>query len=111
VSPGDADVTANRYVRRLRLSGVTCPHLSYRTSGDGREFATARAYCAVADRFVQPMRADVCNDRYDLDHATDCEIYLARADDPAGVAGADADPDADDSVGATDADPDADADR
>jgi len=26
------------------------------------------------------MRADVCNDRYDLDHAEDCEIYLAHAD-------------------------------
>jgi len=25
------------------------------------------------------MRADICNDRYDLDHASDCEIFLAHA--------------------------------
>jgi len=27
------------------------------------------------------MRADICNDRYALDHVADCEIYLAHADD------------------------------
>jgi hypothetical protein len=27
------------------------------------------------------MRADVCNDRYDLAHDADCEIYAAHADD------------------------------
>jgi hypothetical protein len=32
------------------------------------------------------MRADICNDRYDLAHETDCEIYLAHADDFAGDA-------------------------
>jgi hypothetical protein len=45
---------------------------------DGRSFDEARAYCGVADEFVQPMRADVCNDRYDLDHASHCEIYRAH---------------------------------
>ncbi|MDL5360423.1 hypothetical protein [Halalkalicoccus sp. NIPERK01] len=54
---------------------MTCPYLEYEREGDGRSFETARAYCTVAGEFVQPMRADVCNDRYDLDHATDCEIY------------------------------------
>ena len=54
---------------------MTCPHLEYREEGDGREFDTARAYCTVTEEFVQPMRADVCNDRYDLDHAAHCEIF------------------------------------
>ena len=54
---------------------MTCPHLEYRSEGNGRSFETARAYCSAADRFVQPMRADLCNDRYDLSHA-ECEIYL-----------------------------------
>jgi hypothetical protein len=27
------------------------------------------------------MRADVCNDRYGLSHATDCEIFLAHESD------------------------------
>ncbi|AHG04911.1 hypothetical protein HALDL1_15905 [Halobacterium sp. DL1] len=59
---------------------MTCPYLAYRSEGDGQSFDTERAYCTAADRFVQAMRADVCNDRYDLDHAEDCEIYLAHAD-------------------------------
>ena len=58
---------------------MTCPLLEYRTAAGDREFDVARAYCTAADRFVQPMRADICNDRYDLDHATDCEIYRAYA--------------------------------
>jgi len=46
--------------------------------GDGRgspRFAVERAYCTVVDEFVQPMRADVCNDRYELSHASHCEYY------------------------------------
>ncbi|MFD1645817.1 hypothetical protein [Haloarchaeobius litoreus] len=54
---------------------MSCPHLEYRQEGDGRTFDEPRAYCTVTDGFVQPMRADVCNDRYDLDHAEHCEIY------------------------------------
>ncbi|MFB6199096.1 MAG: hypothetical protein ABEI52_12665 [Halobacteriaceae archaeon] len=54
---------------------VTCPHLEYRKDDDEHEFDDKRAFCTVADRFVQPMRADICNDRYDLEHASDCEIY------------------------------------
>ena len=53
-----------------------CPYLEYRARDDcEREFPTARAYCTAADRFVQSMRADVYNDRYDLSHAQHCEIY------------------------------------
>ena len=57
---------------------MTCPYLDYRREGDGRTFEESRAYCTVADRFVQPMRADVCNDRYDLDHDEHCEIFLGH---------------------------------
>lgn len=57
---------------------MTCPYLDYRDESGDRSFETPRAYCTAADRFVQPMRADVCNDRYDLDHAADCEIYRAQ---------------------------------
>jgi len=54
---------------------VPCRHLEYRESDGETEFETARAYCTVADRFVQPMRADIC----DLDPAADCEIYRDHA--------------------------------
>jgi hypothetical protein len=57
---------------------MTCPHLEYRADGDGQSFDTPRAYCVAAEQFVQAMRADVCNDRYDLNHATDCEIFRAH---------------------------------
>jgi hypothetical protein len=52
-----------------------CPHLEYRTGDGDREFAVARAYCGVAERFVRPVRADVCNARFELDPAEHCEIY------------------------------------
>jgi len=58
---------------------MACPYLEYRRAADGREFETPRAYCGVVESFVQPMRADVCNDRYDLDHETDCEYYREAA--------------------------------
>ena len=61
-------------------SPVTCPHLDYRAESDERSFETARAYCTVVDEFVQPMRADVCNDRYDLRHDAHCEIFLEHAE-------------------------------
>lgn len=53
-----------------------CPHLEYRETGDGHTFDVARAFCTVTGSFVQPMRADVCNARYDLDPETDCEFYV-----------------------------------
>ncbi len=60
---------------------MTCPFLEYRSEGDGRSFDTERAYCGAIGEFVQPMRADVCNDRYDLDHAEHCEIFREHADE------------------------------
>ncbi|SEV99927.1 hypothetical protein [Natrinema salifodinae] len=70
-----------------------CPYLAYRDGSDDPDrdhdsFDEPRAYCTAADRFVQPMRADICNDRYDLTHDRDCEIYREHADD-ASPAGAD----------------------
>lgn len=52
-----------------------CPHLEYRRESDEASFEEPRAFCSVAGRFVQPMRADICNGRYGLDPETDCEIY------------------------------------
>ncbi len=54
---------------------MACPHLSYRSSANDTEFDHERAYCAVAQQFVQPMRADICNDRYNLAHDEHCELY------------------------------------
>ncbi|MDF9746209.1 hypothetical protein [Natrinema salsiterrestre] len=54
---------------------MTCPYLSYRESAGDREFETERAYCDVVEEFVSPMRADVCNDRHELNHERDCEFY------------------------------------
>ncbi|WP_135363734.1 hypothetical protein [Halosimplex halophilum] len=68
---------------------MACPFLSYRESADGRSFDEARAYCEAAERFVQPMRADICNDRFELDHAEDCEIYRDHADGEATPGGSD----------------------
>lgn len=57
-----------------------CPYLAYRrlsgeSSDGGSGEREPRPYCTAAQQFVQPMRADICNDRYDLHHETDCEIY------------------------------------
>lgn len=54
---------------------MVCPFLEYRLEDDMQQFEEERAYCTVVDRFVEPMRADLCNDRYDLDHAKHCEIF------------------------------------
>lgn len=68
---------------------MTCPYLAYRSAAGDLEFGTERAYCTAAELFVQPMRADVCNDRYELDHEADCEIYREQAGDGAPPAGED----------------------
>jgi hypothetical protein len=60
---------------------MTCPYLAYRRGADGLRFDEERAYCTAAERFVQPMRADICNDRYGLAHAEHCEIYRAHDGD------------------------------
>lgn len=62
---------------------MTCPYLEYRDRSPDRQFDESRAYCTAADRFVQPMRADVCNDRYALEHDRHCEIFLEHADEAA----------------------------
>ncbi|PCR90600.1 hypothetical protein [Natrinema ejinorense] len=60
---------------------MVCPYLEYRDeSADRGPFDEARAYCTAADRFVQPMRADICTDRYELVHERDCEIYRDHDD-------------------------------
>jgi len=66
---------------------MACPFLSYRSAAADREFDEPRAFCGAVEEFVQPMRADVCNDRYDLDHATHCEIYREHASGGGGVDG------------------------
>jgi len=58
---------------------MTCPYLAYRRESEDHHFEEPRAYCTVVDRFVQPMRADLCNDRYALDHAEHCEIFRKAA--------------------------------
>jgi hypothetical protein len=54
---------------------MACKFLEYHEESGDQTFDTERAYCTVVDEFVQPMRADVCNGRYDLDPTEDCEYY------------------------------------
>ncbi len=63
--------------RPVLRPGMACPYLAYRRGDDDRTFDEQRAYCTAVDRFVQPLRADVCNDRHDLDHAAHCELFRA----------------------------------
>lgn len=58
-----------------------CPYLEYRTNADGEEFTEPRAFCTAEGQYVEPMRADICNDRYDLQHDEHCEIYQAAVTD------------------------------
>jgi hypothetical protein len=59
---------------------MTCPHLRYRSNDGEHDFDHERPYCTVVERFVSPMRADVCNDRYDFSHRTHCDVYQAVAE-------------------------------
>ncbi|MBV0901971.1 hypothetical protein [Haloarcula salina] len=59
---------------------MACPYLEYRSADGHASFDHERAYCTASSSLVQPMRADICNDRYDLDHERDCEIYRAHAE-------------------------------
>jgi hypothetical protein len=61
-----------------------CKYLEYRQEADGKSFDVERAYCTAAGTFVQPMRADICNERYDLRPADDCEFYAAASEGPEG---------------------------
>ena len=53
---------------------MSCPHLTYRRADEAQAFDHERPHCPVAG-FVSPMQADVCNDRYDFDHATHCDVF------------------------------------
>lgn len=68
---------------------MTCPHLEYRKSGpdhtEGPAFDHQRPYCRVQETFVSPMRADICNDRFDFHHGVDCEVF--KTHEAAGEAG------------------------
>ena len=59
---------------------MTCPYLEYRDL-ETADTGVPRAYCTATAQFVQPLRADICNDRYELSHERDCEIYHAHATD------------------------------
>lgn len=69
---------------------MVCPYLEYRDRTDETEtgelksddttFEEPRAFCTVVDEFVQPMRADICNDRYGLNHERHCEIYRGHVE-------------------------------
>ena len=52
-----------------------CPHLDHRREAGDQTFDTARSYCEIQSKFVEPLRADICHERHDLRPSTDCEIY------------------------------------
>lgn len=54
---------------------MACPYLEYRRENDDRSFDHERPYCGAADTFVPPMKADICNDRYEFDHCTHCDVF------------------------------------
>lgn len=58
---------------------MPCPHLEYRRDDGESEFDHERPYCAVQGAFVSPMRADICNDRFEFHHAEDCPVYVQHA--------------------------------
>lgn len=60
---------------------MACPYLEYRESDDTHEFDHERPYCTASGEFVSPMRADVCNDRHEFDHTSDCDVYRKAAEE------------------------------
>ena len=54
---------------------MACPYVEYRSESNEATFDVERAYCSRMSAFVEPMRADICNDRYELTHTQHCEIY------------------------------------
>lgn len=59
---------------------MTCPYLEYRRTDGETTFDHERPYCAAQEGFVSPMQADICNDRYEFSHTTDCDIYRRVTD-------------------------------
>lgn len=60
---------------------MSCPYLEYRSEANETAFDVERAYCSRTSAFVEPMRADICNDRYELKHTQHCEIYQSSDSD------------------------------
>ena len=60
---------------------MTCPYLAYRRRNEEHEFDHERPYCELADEFQSPMKADVCNDRYDFSHESHCDLFRGQTDD------------------------------
>ena len=54
---------------------MVCPYLEYRSESDDHSFDHERPYCCIADSFVSPMKADICNDRFDFDHREYCDLF------------------------------------
>jgi hypothetical protein len=59
---------------------TACPHLEYRHATPDHDFDGERAYCALGETFVSPMRADICNNRHGFAHETHCEWYRAETE-------------------------------
>lgn len=59
---------------------MPCPFLEYRDGDDDHDFDHLRPYCAAQESFVSPMRADICKDRHDFDHRTDCDVFRAAVE-------------------------------
>ncbi|WP_336024174.1 hypothetical protein [Halobellus salinisoli] len=62
---------------------MTCPRLEYRAADDEHEFDHLRPYCTVTEEFVSPMKADICNDRFDFHHEDHCDVFQAAVEAPA----------------------------
>lgn len=54
---------------------MTCPYLTYRDGDEEHSFEHERPYCTAAELFVQPLRADICNEVGSFSPETHCEIY------------------------------------
>jgi hypothetical protein len=54
---------------------MPCSYLEFREAAGERSFDRERPFCTATEAFVQPMRADICSERYGLDPAEHCEIY------------------------------------
>lgn len=60
---------------------MTCPYLEYLSQDDEHDFDHDRPWCGADETFVSPMRADICNDRFEFDHTCNCEVYRRVSDE------------------------------
>jgi hypothetical protein len=70
---------------------MTCPYLEYRRTDGNQVFDHERPHCGVTEAFVSPMKADICNDRFEFDHECDCELYKEHVEAVVGEPAADDD--------------------